>query len=191
MEGLLDDWLWIGYQWGQWIKWYNDGMLFMDMNDEIEYRFAIRVFFLNAYSKGSRFTLGVWGWSCVRRTLRLCSQPSATVRNRPQPFVWGPYGRAYGKFCKRGHLWSFPVSRSFISRGRRGTSWHSNMFHDVSKVVFVAGTIFLPHFQKMHCTFRGKRSTLDTSDVILRGRRSTLECCVFFAKRIVSAARRW
>ena len=35
-------------------------------------------------SKGSRFTLGVWG-------LRMCSldvaQPSATVRNRPQPFA--------------------------------------------------------------------------------------------------------
>ena len=33
-------------------------------------------------SKGSRFTLGVWGLSCVRQTI---AQPSATVRNRPQP----------------------------------------------------------------------------------------------------------
>ena len=33
-------------------------------------------------SKGSRFTLGVWGLSCVRRTLRNGSQPPATVRNR-------------------------------------------------------------------------------------------------------------
>ena len=66
-----------------------------------------------------------WGLSCVRHTLR----------NRPQPSAWGPYGRAYGKFCKRGHSWSFPALHSFISRGRRGTSWHSNMFHDVSKVV--------------------------------------------------------
>ena len=39
-------------------------------------------------SKGSRFTLGVWGLRvCVRSTLRLWSQPFATVRNRPQPFV--------------------------------------------------------------------------------------------------------
>ena len=33
-------------------------------------------------SKGSRFTFGDWGLRCVRSTLRLCSQPSATIRNR-------------------------------------------------------------------------------------------------------------
>ena len=55
----------------------------------------------------------------------------------------------------------------------------------------VAGAILLLHVQKMCCIFRGRRSTLDTSDVILRGRRSILDvsCCVFFANRIVSAAR--
>ena len=72
-------------------------------------------------SKGSRFTLGVWGWSCVRQTLRNRSQPSAAVRNRPQPFARGRYGCASGKFCNRGHFWSFPASHSFILRGRRGT----------------------------------------------------------------------
>ena len=85
-------------------------------------------------SKGSRFTLGVWG-------LRVCPivrnrlQPSATVRNCPQPFAWGPYGRAYGKFCRMGHFWRFQTSRCFVSRGSRGTSWHSDMFCNVSKVV--------------------------------------------------------
>ena len=87
-------------------------------------------------SKGSRFTLGVWG-------LRVCSlnvaftvaKPSATVRNRPQPFVWGPYGRAYGKFCRRDHFGRFQTSGCFVSRGRRGTSWHSATFCNVSKVV--------------------------------------------------------
>ena len=34
-------------------------------------------------SKGSRFTLGVWGWGCVRQKLRLCPQPFATVGNCP------------------------------------------------------------------------------------------------------------
>ena len=55
----------------------------------------------------------------------------------------------------------------------------------------VAGEIPLLHFQKMCCVFRGRRSTLDTSDVILRGRCNILDvsCCVFFANRIVSAAR--
>ena len=112
-------------------------------------------------------------------------------RTRPQPFAWGPHGRAYGKFCKRGHFWVFPASRSCVSRGRRGTSWHSNVFRNVSKVVVcVAGAILLRRFQKMRCSFRGRRSTLDVPIVILRGRRSTLgvACCVFFANRIVRAA---
>ena len=114
-------------------------------------------------SKGSRFTLGVWGLSCVRQSLSNCSQPFATVRNCPQPFAnvrnrpqpsaWGPYGRAYGKFCKRCHFSSFPASRSFVSRSRRGTLWHSNMFHDVSNWFCLAVAILLQRFQKMICIF--------------------------------------
>ena len=83
-------------------------------------------------SKGSRFTLGVWG-------LRVCSLDvafaSATVRNRPQPSARGPYGRAYGKFCRGGNFWRFQTCRCFVSRGRRGTSWHSDMFCNVLKIV--------------------------------------------------------
>ena len=93
-------------------------------------------------SKGSRFTLGVWGLrvcsldvASASATVRNRSQPSATVRNRPQPFVRGPYGRAYGKFCRGGHFWSFHTCRCFVSRGRRGTSWHSDVFCNVAKVV--------------------------------------------------------
>ena len=54
----------------------------------------------------------------------------------------------------------------------------------------VAGAILLRRFPKMRCSFRGKRSTLDVSIVILRGRRSTLDvsCCVLFANRISRAA---
>ena len=70
-------------------------------------------------SKGSRFTLGVWG-------LRVCSLDVAfvvaTVRNRSQPFARTPYGRAYGKFCRGGSFWRFQTSGCFVSRGRRGTS---------------------------------------------------------------------
>ena len=83
-------------------------------------------------SKGSRFTLGVWG-------LRVCSLDvaftSATVRNRPQVFARSPYGRAYGKFCRGGPFWGLQTCRCFVSRGRRGTSWHSDVFWNVSKVV--------------------------------------------------------
>ena len=58
------------------------------------------------------------------------------------------------------------------------------------KLFCVAGAILLRHFQKMRCSFRGRRSTLDVPIVILRGRRSTLDvsCCVFFANRIGRAA---
>ena len=64
------------------------------------------------------------------------------VRNRPQASAWGPYGRAYGKFCQRGHFWRFPALRNFILRGRRGTSWHFNIFHDVSRVDSCAAQYF-------------------------------------------------
>ena len=50
----------------------------------------------------------------------------------------------------------------------------------------VAGVILLRRFQKMRCSFRGRRSTLDVSIVILRGRRSTLDVSrsVFFVNRL-------
>ena len=78
-------------------------------------------FFSRMRSKGSRFTLAVWG-------LRVCSLDaafmSATVRNRSQsqPFPFGPHGRAYRKFCQRGHFWMFPALRGCVSCGRRGFS---------------------------------------------------------------------
>ena len=58
----------------------------------------------------------------------------ATVRSRSQPSEWGPYGRAYGKFCRRGHFGGFKC-RVASFRGRRGTSWHLDVFRNVSKVV--------------------------------------------------------
>ena len=96
----------------------------------------------------ARVSVSLWGsggWGCVRSTLRLRpqpfatvrnrSQPSATVRNRSQPSARLLYGRAYGKFSRRGHFWRFQKSRCFFLRGRRGTSWHSDVFCNVSKVV--------------------------------------------------------
>ena len=54
----------------------------------------------------------------------------------------------------------------------------------------MAGAILLRRFQKMCCSFRGRRSTLGVSIVIFRGRRSTLDVsfCVFFVNRIGRAA---
>ena len=57
----------------------------------------------------------------------------------------------------------------------------------------VAGAILLLRFQKMCCSFRGRRSTLDVSIVIFRGRRSTLDvsCCVFFCKSHWQSCVKW
>ena len=134
-------------------------------------------------SKGYRFTLGVWG-------LRACSldvpQPFATARNRPEPSARGRSDRAYmGTFCKRGHFWRFPASRSFVSRGR---SAFQTCFVTCQKYFFVASAIFLHGFQHMSCSFRGRRSSLETSILNLRGRRSTLDvvfqfCCESHCQR--------
>jgi len=137
-------------------------------------------------SKGSRFTLGAWG-------LRVCSldvaQPFATVRNRSQPSARAPYGRAYGKFCKRGNFWRFETSRCFVRVAGVALRDIQTCFAACGKSFCVAGAILLRRFQKMRCSFRGRRSTLDVSIVILRGRRITLDvsCCVFFANRTVRA----
>ena len=110
--------------------------------------------------------------------LLLCSQPSSA---RPW---WRPYGRAYGECCKSGRFWRFETSRGTVSCGRRGTSWHSNMFHNAPKVVLRDRRNTLARFAKDKLHFPGRRSTLDMSMVILRGRRSTLDvsCCVFFGE---------
>ena len=78
-------------------------------------------------SKGSRFTLGVWGLRVcsldVAFTVRNRPQPFATVRNRSQPsatvrvsMVSSAEGVIFGGFKRR------VAMRCFVSRGRRGTS---------------------------------------------------------------------
>ena len=128
-------------------------------------------------SKGSRFTLGVWG-------LRVCSLDVAfvvaTVRNRSRedrmavPMVSSAEVVIFGGF--RRLVASFRVAGVALC--------------DIQKSFCVAGAILLRRFQKMCCIFRGRRSTLDVSIVIFRGRRSTLDvsCCVFFVNRIGRAA---
>jgi hypothetical protein len=144
-------------------------------------------FFPNAYSEGSRFTLEVWG-------LRVCSldvaQPFAIVRNRSRATVWGPYDRAYGKFCKRGRFWRFPASRCFVSHGMCGTWWHPDVFRNVSKD-FLCGkrnafatfsedeflsphfTLYTPHF-RLHFTLHTLHFTLYTLHSALYTLHSTL-----------------
>ena len=68
----------------------------------------------------------------------------------------------------------FQAGCHVVLPGRSCTLWHSNLFDNVSKVVFfVAGAILLRRFHKMSCSFRDTRSILEISVVILRDRRST------------------
>ena len=134
-------------------------------------------------AKGSCFILGLWGWTCVRLTLFLCSRSQPPARLR-----WGrcgDYGRAYSDCCKSGHFWRFQTLCNVVSCGRCGALWHPNMFHCVSKVVLCGSRHTFARISEEDSPF-----SCQTSMFILRGMRSTLDmsCCRFFANRIVRAA---
>ena len=115
------------------------------------------------------------------------SQPSATVRaNSVWPCLWEVLQRWF--FLEVSDVWLLRFAWQ---------AWHFVTFRlsDVCsatcrKSFRVAGAILLRRFQKMCCSFRGRRSTLGVSIVIFRGRRSTLDVsfCVFFVNRIGRAA---
>ena len=135
-------------------------------------------------SKGSHFTLGVWG-------LRVCSLDvafaSATVRNRscdPRmavPMVSSAGGIIFDGFKRL--VASFRVAGVALCDIQ-------TCFATCGKSFCVAGAILCDVFRRCVAVFVGRRSTLDVSIVILRGRRSTLHVprCVFFANRIGRAA---
>ena len=118
---------------------------------------------------------------CVR--VRNRSQPSATVRtNSVWPCLWEVLQR--GSFLEVSDVSaSFRVAGVALRDIQTCSATCRTSF-------CVAGAILLRRFQKMHCSFRGRRITLDVSIVIFRGRRSTLDvsCCVFFANCIGRAA---
>ena len=141
-------------------------------------------------SKGSRFTLGVWG-------LRVCSLnvafTIATVRNRPQPSATVRAIPVWPCLWEVLQRWSFLEVADVSLLRFAWQAWHFVTFRcsgTCRKSFCVAGAILLWRCQKLCCSFRGRRSTLDVSIVIFRGRRSTLDvsCCVFFANRIGRAA---
>ena len=118
---------------------------------------------------------------------RRCAQPFETVRNRPRegrtavPMVSFAKGVTFGGLKRR--VASFRVAGVALRDIQM-------CFVRCGKSLCVAGALLLRRVQKMRCSFRGKRSTLATSIVILRGRRGTLDvsCCMFFANRIVRTA---
>ena len=148
-------------------------------------------------SKGSRFTLGVWG-------LRVCSldvaSASATVRNRSQPFATVrnrscedrmavPMG-SFAEVVLFGGFRRLVASFRVAGVALRDIQTCSGTCR---KSFCVAGAILLLRFRKMCCSFRGRCSTLDVSIVIFRGRRGTwdVSCCVFFCKSHWQGCVKW
>ena len=118
-------------------------------------------------------------------------QPFATVRNRPQPSVRTPYGRAYGKFCRSGPFWRFQTSGCFVSRWQ---AWHFVTFRRVLERVesrFAWQAQYFCHvFQKDVLQFSWQAQHFGTCPSSIFVQRSTLDvsCCVFFVNRIGMAA---
>ena len=108
-------------------------------------------------SKGSRFTLGVWGLSCVPQTLLRRPQLSTTNRNRPQP-------SATVRKCPREVAMAVPMVSSVtfgafqcrIASFRVGLVALCDISTSFKSRFCVAGAILLPHFQRMRCMFRGR-----------------------------------
>ena len=106
-------------------------------------------------------------------TLRLWSQPSATVRNRSRdPRMAVPLG-SFAEVVLFGGFRRLVASFRVAGVALRDIQTCSGTCR---KSFCVAGAILLRRFQKMCCSFRGRRSTLD------------VPCCVFFANRIGRAA---
>ena len=125
--------------------WFNQGLCWSVWLISITLFAVSNSVFSRTRSKGSPFTLGVWG-------LRVCSldvafmftifrnrsPPSLTVCNRAQLFatvrarlVWMCW---LWQVLQKESLWRFPALHSLVSCGSRAASWHSDVSHNVSKV---------------------------------------------------------
>ena len=150
-------------------------------------------------AQGSHFTWGLGVGTCrsmpllrpqASASVRKRPQPSATVRNRPQPSA--TVRNVANEFAMAVPMTSSAKVVTFGGFKRRVASFHAagvalcdipTCFITCRKWFCVAGAILLRCFQKMSCIFCSRRSTLENSIVILRGRRSTsdVSLCVFFA----------
>ena len=118
-------------------------------------------------SKGSRFTLGVWG-------LRVCSLDvafvAATVRNRPQPSARLLNCRAYMVNSAGGVIFG-GFKRLVVSFRVAGVALRDiqRCFVTCRKSFCVAGAILLRRFQKMSCSFPGAALWTCPSSIFVAG----------------------
>ena len=97
-------------------------------------------------SKGSRFTLGVWGLSCVRQTLPNRSQLSATVRNRSREVAMAV---PMVSSAKRSILVVFQRRVASFRMASVALSDIPTCFMTCQEWFCVAGAVLLQRFQKM------------------------------------------
>ena len=150
----------------------------------------------------ARVPVSLWGsggWSVFARrcvvvaTVRNRSQPFATVRNRSHRSREDRMAVPMGSFTE---VVLFGGFRRLVASFRvAGVALRDIQTCSATcrKSFCVAGAILLRRFQKMCCSFRGRRSTLDASIVIFRRRRSTLDasCGVFFVKSHWQGCVKW
>ena len=141
----------------------------------------------------ARVPVSLWGsggWGCVRSTLRSRAQPSATVRNRSREDRMAVPMGSFTEVVLFGGFRRLVASFRVAGVALRDIQTCSATCR---KSFCVAGAILLQRFQKMCCSFRGRRSTLGVSIVIFRGRRSTLDVsfCVFFCKSHWQGCVKW
>ena len=105
----------------------------------------------------------------VRSTLRLRPQPSATVRNCSREVAMAVPMASSARVTLGG--FTCPVASFRVAAVALRDI--QTCFVTCRKWFCVAGAILLQRFQKMSGRLRGRRSTLDVSVFILRGRRST------------------
>ena len=121
------------------------------------FHLIVSVFFSRMRSKGSRFTLGVWGLSVCSLDVAFVV---ATVHTRPHdPRMAVPMGSSAEGVLFVGFKL---VVASFRVAGVALRDIQT-CFVTCRQSFCVAGAILLRGFQKMGCIFRGRRSTLDVS----------------------------
>ena len=128
------------------------------------------------------------------------AQPSATARNRPQPFATvrnrpreDRMAVPMGSFTEVVLFGGF--RRVFASFRVAGVALRDTQtcFVTCRKPFSVAGALLLQRFQKMRCSFQGRRSTLDMSiqtcrvacflRIAMAGLRQVATRCKFRARR--------
>ena len=149
---------------------------------------CFRLFFPECVARVPVSLWGSWGWRCVHWTLPKRPQPFATVHVRTVwPCLW--------EVLQEGSFWRFQVWRSLNARGRRGTSWHLDVFRNVCKIVvcgrrntFVMFSEHELHFswQAQHSAFCVAGAALQTCRVAcfllsaLAGQREVVTKCKFW-----------